>query len=196
VLAKSIQSDSQIKRARKQRILEIAETLFIERGVKGVTMELIAEQAHISKVTLYGYFPVKDSIFKAVAMQFAEKLQTAFNQALREEGPLNDRIAAALIAKHGIVFKTIRRSIYSVDLFAAKDRVVREEFEKLDKRLEKEIAASLFEMTGDRAQANRIARIMFASAQGIANAGQSLNAITSDIQMLVQGLLRPRPDKI
>jgi AcrR family transcriptional regulator len=182
--------------ARKQRLLAIAETLFIERGVKGVTMELIAEEAHISKVTLYGYFPIKDSIFKAVALQFAEKLQSGFNQALNEEGPLSDRIAAALIAKHAIVFKTIRRSIHSADLFAAKDRVVREEFEKLDKRLEKEIAACLFQKTRDRAQANKIARIMFASAQGIANAGQSLSAITADIQMLVQGLLPALPEEI
>lgn len=187
---KSTNSKSLLKQARKQKILDVAETLFIERGLKGVTMELIAEQSRISKVTLYGYFRDKDSAFKAVATRFADRLQDVFTLALETDTPLVARIASALIAKHDMVFKVVRNSIHATDLFAAKDRVVNEEFKKLDIGLEKKIAVAIYRESGDRRQASNLARIIFSASQGIANLGQSPKSVASDIQLLVQGLLR------
>jgi AcrR family transcriptional regulator len=189
----SANSENALKQARKQKILDAAETLFVERGLKGVTMELIANTARISKVTLYGYFPDKDSAFKAVATRFAEKLQTAFAHALEFDEPLAVRITKAVISKHELVFRTVRHSVHAADLFAAKDRVVSEEFTKLDRGLEKKIADAIYQERGDRRQATSLARIIFAGAQGIANHGTSLKSVASDIQILVQGLLREAP---
>ena len=46
-----------------EKILNTASILFIQNGVKKVTMDDIAEQARVSKVTVYKYFTDKDTLY-------------------------------------------------------------------------------------------------------------------------------------
>jgi AcrR family transcriptional regulator len=187
---KSIKFETTLQQARKQRILDVCEGLFLEQGFKRVTMELIAEKARISKVTLYRYFQDKDAAFKAVANRFASKLQMVFVNAIETDAAFDVRISHALIAKHEAVFDTIRNSAYAAELFAAKDRVVSEEFKIIDRNLEKIIANNIDLEISNSRKATDLARILFASAQGIADNAQSRQILASDIQILVQSLLR------
>lgn len=48
------------------QILAAATALFMQHGVQGTTMEQIAREAGVSKLTLYRRFPDKDTLFTAV----------------------------------------------------------------------------------------------------------------------------------
>ena len=48
-----------------QRILEAARRLFLERGMAGVNMDLIAAAASVARQTLYNRFGSKEAIFQA-----------------------------------------------------------------------------------------------------------------------------------
>jgi AcrR family transcriptional regulator len=47
------------------RILDTASTLFYERGVRAVGVDLIVQQAAVAKASLYRYFPTKDDLIVA-----------------------------------------------------------------------------------------------------------------------------------
>jgi AcrR family transcriptional regulator len=65
----------------RRRLCAAAEKLFVERGVEGVTMRLIAERLACSAMTPYRYFRNKDEIFaevRAAALdRFSERLEAA-----------------------------------------------------------------------------------------------------------------------
>ncbi len=70
------------KQQRQNRIIDIAENIFFEKGVDGTTIEEIAYAAGYNKRTLYLYFKDKEEIFLAVVLRalqlFNEMLQNAF----------------------------------------------------------------------------------------------------------------------
>lgn len=49
----------------RTRILDTASSLFYERGVRAVGVDLIVEQAAVAKASLYRYFPTKDDLIVA-----------------------------------------------------------------------------------------------------------------------------------
>jgi AcrR family transcriptional regulator len=55
------------KRRTKEAIQQAAMRLFMERGFDGVTVAEIAEAAEVAKVTLFKYFPTKESLVLAAA---------------------------------------------------------------------------------------------------------------------------------
>ncbi|MFO1117535.1 MAG: TetR/AcrR family transcriptional regulator [Beijerinckiaceae bacterium] len=63
------------------RLCAVAERLFVEHGVEGVTMRQIAERLECSAMTPYRYFRNKDDIFAAVRAaaldRFSERLEAA-----------------------------------------------------------------------------------------------------------------------
>lgn len=61
----------------RERILEVAEKLFIRDGIDGVTLHHIADEARLSRVTLYEYFPDKEEIAWAVFQNVVEQLYDA-----------------------------------------------------------------------------------------------------------------------
>ena len=55
-----------INQMHKQRIIDTAEKLFLEKGVAKTTMDDIAKSADYSKSTLYVYFKGKDEIYHSI----------------------------------------------------------------------------------------------------------------------------------
>src|SRR5580658_9666375 len=51
---------------KRQAILDAAAALFLERGIAATTMELVAANAAVSKMTVYAYFPDKPALLAAV----------------------------------------------------------------------------------------------------------------------------------
>lgn len=49
----------------QQHILAVASSLFYQRGVRAVGIDLVIEQAGIAKTSLYRYFPTKDDLIVA-----------------------------------------------------------------------------------------------------------------------------------
>jgi AcrR family transcriptional regulator len=72
---------------RKQRIVDMAETVFFQSGYDGATLPAIADAAGYNKRTLYLYFKDKEDIFLAVVLRGLEGLCGALKQALERTGP-------------------------------------------------------------------------------------------------------------
>lgn len=71
----------------RKRILAAAERLFIQQGVDGVTLARIAEEARLSRVTLYEYFSSKQEIAWAVFREVVRELREAVEkEVLQKEG--------------------------------------------------------------------------------------------------------------
>jgi AcrR family transcriptional regulator len=68
---------------RRNAIIAAATALFLEKGLEQTSMLDIANQAHISKVTLYRYFPNRDPIAFEVA---AKMLNTIMATASQSDG--------------------------------------------------------------------------------------------------------------
>lgn len=49
----------------RERILETASTLFYQRGVRAVGVDLVVQEAAVAKTSLYRYFPTKDDLIVA-----------------------------------------------------------------------------------------------------------------------------------
>lgn len=65
---------SQEKLIRKNDILKAAEKIFIQKGYESSTMDEIAADAEYTKRTVYQYFPAKEDIYFALALNAFEKL--------------------------------------------------------------------------------------------------------------------------
>lgn len=175
---------SPLKRARRAKIVAAARDRFVADGFRATTMEGIAAAAGMSKVTVYGYFPDKDAVFLAVAETLAEEMEAAVSDALAADGPPDDRIAAALVAKHAHVAQVVRGSPHAAELFAAKDRTAARVFAELDARIEAALAGAL-----EQPGADATARVLFASAQGIANHATDGVQMDADITRIVHALV-------
>lgn len=77
------------------RILDAAAELFTKRGYGETSIEAIAAQAGIGKLTLYRRFADKDALFQAVAIRMAEQSSAALAKVGESEGSLTEVLTAA-----------------------------------------------------------------------------------------------------
>lgn len=66
----------------RRRILEAARELFLERGLRGVSMEEVAGAAGIKKANLFHYYPSKESLELAVLEQAAGEMKQQVEEQL------------------------------------------------------------------------------------------------------------------
>ncbi|MBO3276329.1 TetR/AcrR family transcriptional regulator [Pseudomonas schmalbachii] len=65
--------------AKRQAILEAAKVLFVSKGYDGSSMEAIAAEAGVSKLTVYSHFTDKETLFReAVQAKCAEQMPELF----------------------------------------------------------------------------------------------------------------------
>ncbi|HYQ67843.1 TetR/AcrR family transcriptional regulator [Actinophytocola sp.] len=72
----------------RQRIADVATSMFVERGFDNVTITEIAEAAGVSKVTVFNYFPRKEDIFFDRFPQAADLIMEAVRDRREDETPL------------------------------------------------------------------------------------------------------------
>ena len=80
------------REARRQALLETAESVFAERGFAGATMAEIASRAGYSAGNLYNVFKGKDALFAEVLGTRADQVLEQVREALRTGGPLGETI--------------------------------------------------------------------------------------------------------
>ncbi|MGC4961595.1 TetR/AcrR family transcriptional regulator [Gordonia sp. DT218] len=84
-----------------QRILDIAERMFVEKGVSAVTMRDIASATGCSRATLYRYYPGKSEVLAAYVDRAAAELGSAVGAATRHESDPGARLVAAVTTAVG-----------------------------------------------------------------------------------------------
>lgn len=178
-----------VRAARRERLLDAAETLFVAQGFRATSIEGIAEAAGMSKVTLYGYFRDKEAVFVAVAERIADELEAAVETALAIEAPFPAPLAAALIAKHRIVLERVQGSAFASELFQAKTAHVARRFKALDEVILSGLAAAMVRAGQIRAEADETAQLLFCAANGIANRAITAEVLTARIGRLVRAVI-------
>jgi AcrR family transcriptional regulator len=78
------------KEETRRQIASAALRLFLEHGFEEVSIAQIAEAAHVSKMTVFNYFPAKESMF----FEFAVERLPDLGRAVREREPGTAPIAA------------------------------------------------------------------------------------------------------
>lgn len=79
----------------RRRVVDAANTLFVEQGYKAVSMQQIANIAQINKATLYHHFRSKEELFAAVVEGATAQSKADIAHAIAEGGTPSEQLARA-----------------------------------------------------------------------------------------------------
>ncbi len=77
---------------KREAILDAAQSLFAERGIDGVPIEAIAARSGVSKVTVYGHFGDKATIFDSIVQRETERLRETLANTIPTDGTLEEQL--------------------------------------------------------------------------------------------------------
>lgn len=180
------------KNARRQRrLLETAERLFVAYGFNGVSVEMIAKEAGMSKVTVYAYFHDKNDIFQQTAEFVGGRIEYAVALALASSGNPKEKIVSVLQAKDEMVFNIVRSSPHANEILAARDRLVREYFEGFNKRIEDTLRRLLKDLNEKKPLASpaRLAKLLIQTSRGLTQGATSAEQLKRDINLVIGKLI-------
>ncbi|RKT22137.1 TetR family transcriptional regulator [Paraburkholderia sp. RAU2J] len=90
-------SESRIGRpkdaAKHTSIVEAATRLFVGQRYDTVTMEAVAAEAGVSKMTVYNHFSDKEALFEAVVRDVSDRMLRGLPPAAAENLPLRERLS-------------------------------------------------------------------------------------------------------
>lgn len=84
---------------KRRHIIQTAEVLFAQFGLKKVTVEDIAKAAHVSKATVYKFFKNKGEIFDAVVQAESDELLRLIREAVRAADSTREKLRAHLMTR-------------------------------------------------------------------------------------------------
>jgi AcrR family transcriptional regulator len=90
-----VKEPNMTKIERRQLIMREAEKLFTSRRFHEVTLDEIAESAHVGKGTIYRYFKDKDDLFFQVATSGFDELCSVIQTRVPDGGSFIDRLKGA-----------------------------------------------------------------------------------------------------
>ena len=93
-------------------LLDAAREVVMRFGYRKTTLEDIADQAGVSRATLYYYFPGKDEVFRALIVREIDSFQRILQDAVRPDDPPEDRLMALVRARYAHLRQV--RALYSV----------------------------------------------------------------------------------
>ena len=82
------------KENRRQEIIDAAERIFFAKGLDTATMDEIAEEAELSKGTLYLYFKSKEELYLQIHLRGNKLLTSYFKEAIKKEKKGIDKLHA------------------------------------------------------------------------------------------------------
>jgi AcrR family transcriptional regulator len=82
------------KAANRAAIVTAARAVFAEQGYGGATVRDVIRRTDLASGTFYNYFPDKESLFRAVLEETAEKIRARVQAARREAHSLEEFVAA------------------------------------------------------------------------------------------------------
>lgn len=175
--------------AKRTRILDTAQMLFLLQGLRGTSMEAIAEQAGVAKPTLYKYFADKLAVFDALVDRIIVDIRNAVSAALAGPGGAPERVAAALSAKHKIIFRLLENSPHAEELYFAPKAGNPAALEALDDWVLEQTAAAY--AAEGRSDAQALARLVMAAADGISRHAKHAAEVGPAVRIAVARLSVP-----
>ncbi|GAB6088850.1 TetR/AcrR family transcriptional regulator [Spirochaeta dissipatitropha] len=77
-------------------LLDAAERIFLQHGIASASLQMIAEEAGLSRVTLYKHFRGKDELVFAIETRIISEFERGAQEASNFEGSGFDRITAKI----------------------------------------------------------------------------------------------------
>jgi len=102
---------------RQERVLEVAQVLFAEKGYHNTTMDEIAARSGIGKGTLYRTFPAKEELFLSTLDRAMERLEKAILEEVEEEPTVLGKLRRAarlyfrFFEQEGELFKILASNV-------------------------------------------------------------------------------------
>ena len=111
-------------RSARDRVIAAARTLFIERGYRATSLQMIADALGVTKAAVYHQFPSKAEILHAVLEPALEQIADVARDAERADSPAEGFEAALdglvdLVMDHGDIAAMIRWDAAVVEHLAA-----------------------------------------------------------------------------
>jgi len=72
----------------RERVMQAALQMFLQRGYAGTSMKALAQELGISAPALYWYFPSKDELYTSVIEEAMEDFVTYVRRSITEEHPV------------------------------------------------------------------------------------------------------------
>jgi TetR/AcrR family transcriptional regulator len=101
----------------REKILEVAEARFAQRGFAGVGMREVAQAAGLGKSSLFHHFPSKGGLYVAVLERVVERIEGHVLPVLSFEGDVASRLDAAVdalvdsLAEHPTTARLLLRTL-------------------------------------------------------------------------------------
>jgi len=80
----------------REHILAVGRQLLVEDGLRAITTNAVAQQARISKKTLYRHFSSKDALIEEIVVSLVEENLDRWDRILESDNSAIDRILASL----------------------------------------------------------------------------------------------------
>ncbi len=98
----------------RDRIVAAALDLFGAKGYSDVSMQDVAQAAHVTKAALYYHFADKQDLYTTVSLQRIEGISAAMEAAAAGEGTLEDRLVRLAL----VGFERMQSDVYAPHLHA------------------------------------------------------------------------------
>ncbi len=125
------------KQMRKEMILQASESVFFEKGLRGATLEEVAERAEVSKGTIYLYFASKEDLYYSLMTKALSMLLKFFEDTKPDESDPR----SALPQFGAAYLKFSREQSYLFKMLAAVDNPV------VNEQVSQEVSSELAEMS-------------------------------------------------
>lgn len=94
------------RHATRHRLLDACAAVIVRAGLRGVSMTAIAEEAGITRQTVYRYFANADELVAATMLRTGREIQEACLMILREEGDPRDQVVDAAMMAHRLLVQS------------------------------------------------------------------------------------------
>ena len=150
---------------RREQVMTVARTVFVERGYHAAGMDEIAEAAGVSKPVLYQHFPSKLELYLALLDQGLADLLHSADTALRSTSDNKERVRATMLAYFAFVEDqgSAYRLVFESDVM--NESAVRERVDRAHEAIAAKIADVISSDTG---LSNDQAMLLGSGLQGLA----------------------------
>jgi AcrR family transcriptional regulator len=122
---------------RRKKVLKVAMELFLHFGFRRTTIADIANEAGISRPTLYAMYPNKEAIFAAVLESYMEDLEARIDERFDPSDSWSNKVRLVLELAVVEPFSRYQGSSIKRELFSIEDPPVREMIEELTGAMER-----------------------------------------------------------
>ncbi len=161
--------------ATREAILAAGLRCFGRDGYRRTALDRVASEAGISRAALYLHFANKEELFRALVDDLHARALADATAAARGDGPLAERLTAALVAKTARFFDLLRASEHAEEFLDENHRLCGEisaafaakHARLLGRMIAAAAAAGEISLVSIGASASQVAELLLDTAEGI-----------------------------